>query len=175
VGTEIEAKLKVDSLQTAAEKLARLGAEFVQEQVQTDYYFDDAKTGLTKTDRCLRLRQQSADNQEKVLLTYKGAKEKDNFKKRQEVEIEVKDLDSTGKLLSALGYEQALVVEKKRRIWRLGSCRVCLDELPLLGSFLEIEGPDAEKIADVQSSLGLANLPHIPESYASLMSEKLRQ
>ncbi len=175
MGTEIEAKLKVDSLQTAAEKLARLGAEFVQEQVQTDYYFDDAKTGLTKTDRCLRLRQQSADNQEKVLLTYKGAKEKDNFKKRQEVEIEVKDLDSTGKLLSALGYEQALVVEKKRRIWRLGSCRVCLDELPLLGSFLEIEGPDAEKIADVQSSLGLANLPHIPESYASLMSEKLRQ
>ena len=175
MGTEIEAKLKVDSLQTAAEKLARLGAEFVQEQVQTDYYFDDAKTGLTKTDRCLRLRQQFADNQEKVLLTYKGAKEKDNFKKRQEVEIEVKDLDSTGKLLSALGYEQALVVEKKRRIWRLGSCRVCLDELPLLGSFLEIEGPDAEKIADVQSSLGLANLPHIPESYASLMSEKLRQ
>ncbi len=175
MGTEIEAKLKVDSLQTAAEKLARLGAEFVQEQVQTDYYFDDAKTGLTKTDRCLRLRQQSADNQEKVLLTYKGAKEKDNFKKRQEVEIEVKDLDSTGKLLSALGYKQALVVEKKRRIWRLGNCRVCLDELPLLGSFLEIEGPDAEKIADVQSSLGLANLPHIPESYASLMSEKLRQ
>ena len=175
MGTEIEAKLKVDSLQTAAEKLARLGAEFVQEQVQTDYYFDDAKTGLTKTDRCLRLRQQSADNQEKVLLTYKGAKEKDNFKKRQEVEIEVKDLDSTGKLLSALGYEQALVVEKKRRIWRLGSCRVCLDELPLLGSFLEIEGPDAEKIADVQSSLGLANLPHIPESYAKLMTEKLRQ
>ena len=175
MGTEIEAKLKVDSLQTAAEKLARLGAEFVQEQVQTDYYFDDAKTGLTKTDRCLRLRQQFADNQEKVLLTYKGAKEKDNFKKRQEVEIEVKDLDSTGKLLSALGYEQALVVEKKRRVWRLGSCRVCLDELPLLGSFLEIEGPDAEKIADVQSSLGLANLPHIPESYAKLMSEKLRQ
>jgi adenylate cyclase class 2 len=175
VGTEIEAKLKVDSLQTAAEKLARLGAEFVQEQVQTDYYFDDAKTGLTKTGRCLRLRQQFADNQEKVLLTYKGAKEKDNFKKRQEVEIEVKNLDSTGKLLSALGYEQALVVEKKRRVWRLGSCSVCLDELPLLGSFLEIEGPDAEKIANVQSSLGLENLPHIPESYASLMSKKLRQ
>jgi len=171
VGTEIEAKVKGDSLQTAAEKLARLGAEFVQEQVQTDYYFDDAKTGLNKTDRCLRLRQQFADNQEKVLLTYKGAKEKDNFKKRQEVEIEVKDLDSTGKLLSALGYEQALVVEKKRRVWRLGNCRVCLDELPLLGSFLEIEGPDAEKIADVQSSLGLANLSHIPESYAKLISE----
>jgi len=175
MGTEIEAKLKVDSLQMVAEKLAQLGAEFLQEQVQRDYYFDDAKAGLTKTDRCLRLRQQFTDDQEKLLLTYKGAKEKDNFKKRQELEIEVKDLDSTGKLLSALGYGQTLVVEKKRRIWQLGSCRVCLDELPLLGSFVEIEGPEGQKIADVQSSLGLANLSHISESYAELMTEKLRQ
>jgi len=171
MGTEIEAKLKVDSLQTPTEKLARLGAEFAQEQVQTDYYFDDANGALTKTDRCLRLRQQFADGHQKVLLTYKGAKEKNDFKKRKELELEVKDLDATASLLSALGFKQALVVEKKRRIWRLGSCRVCLDELPLLGSFLEIEGPDAEKIADVQSSLGLANSPHIQESYAKLISE----
>lgn len=171
MSTEIEAKLRVDSLQMVAEKLAQLGAELLQEQLQKDFYFDDAKAALTKTDSCLRLRQQFADNKEKVLLTYKGAKEKDNFKKRKELEIEVKDLDSAGKLLSALGYEQALVVEKKRRIWQLGNCRVCLDELPLLGSFVEIEGPDGRKIADVQSSLGLANLPHIPESYAKLISE----
>jgi len=171
MGTEIEAKLKVDSLQMVAEKLAQLGAEFLQEQLQTDYYFDDANAALIETDRCLRLRQQFTDDQEKLLLTYKGAKEKDNFKKRQELEIEVKDLDSTGKLLSALGYGQTLVVEKKRRIWQLGSCRVCLDELPLLGSFVEIEGPEGQKIDDVQRSLGLADSTHIPESYAKLISE----
>ena len=169
--TEIEAKLKVDSPQDIERRLAELGAEFLEEQLQTDYYFDDAKAGLTKTDRCLRLRQQFTDDQEKLLLTYKGAKEKDNFKKRKELEIEVKDLDSTGKLLSALGYGQTLVVEKKRRIWQLGSCRVCLDELPLLGSFVEIEGPDSQKIADVQRSLGLADSTHITESYAKLISE----
>jgi adenylate cyclase class 2 len=169
--TEIEAKLKVDSLQTVAEKLDQLGAEFLQEQLQKDLYFDDANAALIETDRCLRLRQQFADGQEKLLLTYKGAKEKDDFKKRKELEIEVKDLDSIGELLSALGYEQALVVEKKRRIWRLGSCRVCLDELPLLGSFVEIEGPDSRTIADVQRSLGLADSTHIPESYAKLISE----
>jgi adenylate cyclase, class 2 len=171
MGTEIEAKLKVNSLQTAAERLAELGAEFLQEQLQKDFYFDDANGAFTKVDKCLRLRQQFADGKENVFLTYKGAKEKDNFKKRQELEIEVKDLDSIRKLLSALGYEQMLIVEKKRRIWRLGNCRVCLDELPLLGSFVEIEGPDDRNIADVQSSLGLAHLPHIPESYAKLISE----
>jgi adenylate cyclase class IV len=68
-----------------------------------------------------------------------------------------------------------LVFEKKRRIWRLGQCEVALDELPLLGNFLEIEGPDDKKIANVQKKLELTNLPHISESYATLMEEKLHQ
>lgn len=74
-----------------------------------------------------------------------------------------------------MGYNKALVFEKKRQIWWFGECEVALDELPLLGFFLEIEGPDAEKIADVQKNLGLSDLPPILESYASLMEEKLRQ
>ena len=170
--TEIEAKLKVESHKEVIEKLAELGAEFLAEQLQTDSYFDDADRTLTETDRCLRLRRQSAGDEEKVFLTYKGAKEKDEFKKRQEIEIEIKGADSVEKLLSALAYEKVLVFEKKRRIWRLGDCKVALDELPLLGSFLEIEGPDDKKIADVQKNLGLADLPHITESYASLVAKK---
>ncbi len=48
--TEIEAKLKVDSLSEIECKLPELGAEFLAEQLQTDYHFDDANTTLTKTD-----------------------------------------------------------------------------------------------------------------------------
>ena len=173
--TEIEAKLKVDSLQEIKRKLAELGAEFLEEQLQTDYYFDDVNTKLTEGDRCLRLRRQMVGKSEKFLLTYKGAKEKNEFKKRREIEIEVGDADSAEKLLSALGYEKVLVFEKKRRIWRLGECEVSLDELPLLGGFVEIEGPDEERIADAQRNLGLANVPHIGESYAFLMDEELHR
>ena len=172
---EIEAKLKVDSLQEIVERLAELGAEFSEEQMQKDYYFDDANRTLTKADECLRLRRQLTGDDEKVFLTYKGAREKGKFKKRQEIEIEIKSADSAENLFLALGYEKALVFEKKRRIWRLGECEVALDELPLLGFFLEIEGPDGEKIADVQKKLGLENLPHISESYATLVAEKLHQ
>jgi len=171
--TEIEAKLKVESPQEVENRLAGLKAEFLEEQSQIDYYFDDVNRTLTKTDRCLRLRRQLTKEQEKVFLTYKGPKEKDQLKKRQEIEIEVGNVDSVRKLLSALGYDQALVVEKKRRIYRLGGCVVALDELPLLGSFVEIEGSDDEKIVNVQRDLGLADLQHIPISYASLMAEKL--
>ena len=171
---EIEAKLKVDSLQEIERKLPELGAEFLAEQLQTDYHFDDANTTLTKTDRCLRLRKQMAGKNKSLFLTYKGAKEKSNFKRRQEIEFEIKDADSVRKLLSALGYEQSLVVEKKRRLWQLGDCEVALDRLPLLGDFVEIEGPDEEKITTVQKSLGLTDLPHIAKSYASLMMQKLK-
>ena len=170
--TEIEAKLKVDSLPEIEHKLPELGAEFLAEQLQTDYHFDDANTTLTKTDRCLRLRKQMVGKNESLFLTYKGAKEKSNFKRRQEIEFEIKDADSVRKLLSALGYEQSLVVEKKRRLWKLGDCEVALDRLPLLGDFVEIEGPDEEKIATAQEKLGLSDLSHIAESYASLIAKK---
>lgn len=172
---EIEAKLKVDSLEQIERELNELGAEFVEQQLQTDHYLDDADGALTKTDRCLRLRRELAGNSERSFLTYKGAKEKDQFKKRRQIEIEIKDVDSVENLLSALGYEKALAFQKKRRNWRLGNCVVALDELPLLGSFVEIEGPSDEEIADVQTSLGLAGLPHIAESYALLIERKLRQ
>lgn len=173
--TEIEAKLKVDSLKEVTERLTQLRAEFLQEQIQTDYYFDDADRSLTRTDRCLRLRHLVAGGKEKFLLAYKGARERRRPKKRAEIEIEIEDGDSTKRLFSQLGYETALVVEKKRCIWRLGQCEVALDELPLLGSFVEIEGPEEGNISAVQEKLGLAHLPHIAETYACLVAKKLGQ
>ena len=173
--TEIEAKLKVDSLQEVERKLAEVGAEFVGEQLQTDTYFDNADGFLKSDDRALRVRRQRAGQKGKMFLTYKGAKEQNDFKKRQEIEIEIGDADSAEELLSALGYEKALVFEKKRRVWHLDDCIVSLDELPLLGSFVEIEGPDGQSIAGVRSKLGLSDLPHVIESYACLIEQKLCQ
>ena len=75
----------------------------------------------------------------------------------------------------ALGYKKTMTLEKKRRIWKLDECEIDLDELPLLGSFVEIEGPDSKKIAEVQRNLGLSKLSHIPETYTALIENKLRQ
>ena len=173
--TEIEAKLKVDSLPEVEQKLIELGARFLAERLQTDYHFDDAGATFARTDRCFRLRCQKDKENERFFLTYKGAREKSKFKKRQEIEIEVRDPHSARNLLSSLGYQEALVVEKTRRVWLLGDCEVDLDHLPLLGDFVEIEGPDEEKIAAVQKNLGLSSLPHIPKSYASMINEKLHE
>jgi len=169
---EIEAKLKIDSPSEVERKLTELDANFVAEQLQTDYFFDDANSTLTTADRCLRFRRQSVAGNERLFLTYKGAREKSNFKKRQEIDIEITDDQPIQMLLSALGYEKVQVVEKKRRLWKLGRCAVALDQLQLLGDFVEIEGPNNEEIADIQRSLGLAELTHIEKSYAQLIKEE---
>ena len=175
MGVEIEAKLKVDSLGQIEQRLGELDSEFVEEQLHMDHFFDGSGSTLTRTDRGLRLRRQSTDGGERYLLTYKGAKEKGPYKRRQEIEVEVGALDSARELLLELGFEQILVFEKKRRLWHVGGCEVALDHVPLLGSFVEIEGPDDERIAEVQSDLGLGDVPHIRHSYASMMDKKLRE
>lgn len=173
--TEIEAKLKVESLDEVKNKLIELGAEFVGEQSQEDILFDDTTGTMAKNDSCLRLRKQVMSGRTKYILAYKGAKEKSSFKKRCEIEIEVNNGDSAKELLSALGYEKKLVVEKNRFLWKLRGCEIALDTLKLLGYFVEIEGLNEKAIKDVQKSLGLENLKHIPKSYASLVSEMLHR
>jgi len=172
---EIETKLKVESFDDIIKRLNQLGAEFVTDQSQQDFYFDDTEANMAKSDRALRLRRQINAQNEKIILTYKGPKQPSNLKKRRQIETEVVDLDSAEKILSALGYNRVLVVEKKRSTWQLDDCEVALDEVSSLGSFVEIEGPANKKIADVQQRLGLADLPHIKETYACLLAEKLSQ
>lgn len=167
---EIETKLKVDSLDEVESKLRDAGAEFVAEQHQLDEQFDDANKGVSSTDQCLRIRRQVVNGSETYILTYKGKKESSNIKKRREIEVEVCDAEALKKILSALGYEPVLSVEKVRRLWKLGGCEVALDRLPQLGQFVEIEGPDDQSIAAVKDTLGLSELKHIKRSYAGMVA-----
>jgi hypothetical protein len=50
---------------------------------------------------------------------------------------------------------------------------VCLDELPLLGKFIEVEGENADKISVVLEALSLSGLEHIDDGYARLIKDKL--
>ena len=173
MGVEIEAKLKVDSLPDVERKLKELGADFVAEQSQRDIQFDDVDGSLIPSDRCLRLRSQSVGENRRFFLTYKGAKEKSDFKKRQEIEIEIDNAEMMQNLLLALGYQKVLVVEKKRRLFRFGHCDVALDQVTSLGSFVEIEGSDDKTIANVQKRLGLSHFHSIAKSYPQLIREIL--
>jgi adenylate cyclase class 2 len=169
---EIEAKLKVDSLGPIEEKLRALGGSFAGQRFQCDCYFDDSESRMIKSDTCLRLRYQKADNGQEVFVTFKGPKEAGRYKSRREIEFEVGDAEAAEKLFLELGYAKSEVVEKIRRLWQLGGCQIGLDDVKGLGSFVEIEGPDEQIIAEVQEQMGLADSRHVKKSYAALIREK---
>jgi len=176
MGTEIEAKLKVESLTEVEQRLQAVGAEFVAEQNQSDAYYDDPVRALAGGDRCLRVRlrvrrQQTADRQE-VVLTYKGPKQRDDFKKRLELEVLVSDGETLEQILTELGYQRTITVKKRRRLWRQGDCLVALDDVAGLGQFVEIEGPDDRAIKAVQKGLGLDGVMHIRKGYAHLLAAR---
>jgi adenylate cyclase class 2 len=170
---EIEAKLKVGSLDAVERELGACGATLLGATVQTDAYFDTVARDFTRGDKALRLRRERSGQQERLILAYKGPKQADDYKKRVEVELEMSDGAAAEALLVALGYDKALAFNKRRRRWRLCECEVALDELPLLGTFVEIEGPDSRTILHVQEILGLSHVPHTRESYASLIDREL--
>lgn len=170
---EIECKVKVDSHAGVVAALGEVGAEFVGSYLLRDVYFDFAGDSLQMADCGLRIRRQISDDGEKVIVTYKGPMEDSPFKSREEVETAVGDFEFMSKILLALGMKKNIVIEKKRDVWLYGGCEVCLDELPLLGLFIEVEGENEEDIFSVLEALSLSDLKHIDSGYAGLACKKL--
>jgi len=170
---EIEKKVKVESLEEVVGRLREAGAEYVGQVSQRDVYLDDDEGSLRGSDRGLRVRREEKGGMARVLLTYKGPREKAKFKRRAEVEVEVGDAGLVEEVFGEVGYGRRLVVEKKREIWRMGGCEVCLDDVQLLGTFVEIEGADDEAIEEAAERLGLGELEHIGEGYAAMTRRKL--
>jgi adenylate cyclase class 2 len=97
------------------------------------------------------------------------------LKSREEIEVEVSDPDAAASLVERLGYLRTLSFEKRRESWELEGCKVELDELPHLGKFVEIEGPDEASVMRVRERLGLASRPIVKSGYISLLMSHLQE
>ncbi|MBN1512032.1 MAG: class IV adenylate cyclase [Phycisphaerae bacterium] len=170
---EIEAKLKVESLEAVRERLQAVEAVFVRDVTERNLQYDSADGRLRRGDSVLRIRSLEVHRGAALpaTLTYKGPRLPGRVKHRTEIELAVPDAESATGLLEALGYVRLCLLEKRRETWQLESCHVELDELPYLGSFVEIEGPDEASITRVQQRLGLSDRPHIPQGYIALLHQ----
>jgi len=168
---EIEAKIKVDNLDPVAKRLENLGARFVAQQKQSDVYFSDADGAMEQRGCGLRLRSETVGGKTVSILTFKGARQDGVYKIRPEYETSVTDGEAMVKILEGLGLHAALTVVKTRQMWELDGCEVCLDEVPPLGCFVEIEGESDTAIKAVLTRLQLADMPHIVEGYAAMMTK----
>jgi adenylate cyclase class 2 len=135
---EVEIKLRA-AHGTVRERLAATDATREGRRTQRDVYYDAPHREFAATDEALRIRHESAEGGETVVLTYKGARVEGAGKSRPEHETAVGDGDAAAAVLEGLGFEPAATVEKEREVWRWGEETVVLDAVAGLGEFVEVE------------------------------------
>jgi adenylate cyclase class 2 len=101
-------------------------------------------------------------------LTVKYREATARFKSRREIELRVGTPGRVPDVLALMGFRVEWFYEKIRECWRYRGCSVALDELPLVGCFIEVEGPDEETIDAILAELGLDPGAHVEESYFGL-------
>ena len=174
--TEIEIKVKVEEHEGVRGRLREVGAERVGTVLETNRIFDSGDGSLHRAGKALRVRS-SVDVETKKaahVMTFKGPRKPGPLKVREELEVEVEDGEKAAAILRAMGYVVTLAFEKRRESWRLEPCKIELDELPHLGCFVEIEGPDERVILATRRELGLDTRPSITEAYVGLLMDELR-
>ncbi|AQQ08971.1 Diacylglycerol kinase [Sedimentisphaera cyanobacteriorum] len=167
MSTEIEYKAKLDSLSIFLDKLSRKGAALGSSVLQRDYYFDDHPGSLFSRGESLRLREETDLNSGKTViwLCLKGKRQDSQIKTRTENETRIDNFQEMLSILNGLGYTTKLAFDKKRFHWHFQNCLICIDTLPHLGDFVEIEGQNEQSINSVCRELGLS-LPPERCSYA---------
>ncbi len=177
MSVEHEAKMAVGDHRPVRAALERAEAERVAAMLEENVFYDTADRRLLAAGSGMRLRvhRMLADGGTNVRMTFKGPKQPGLLKLRREIEFGVDDGDAAGELLAALGYEPIIRFEKRRERWRLGGCVVELDEMPRLGCFVEIEGPDEPTIMSIRQRLGLEDAELIADSYAAMLDAHLKE
>lgn len=177
MAVELEAKVKVDSHDPVRTMLLQLGAQRISRVLETNTFFDTPTRTLLSQDRGLRLRikHDLERDTSKAVVTYKGPRQPGALKQREELEYEVSDAPAAAASFNALGFATELSFQKRRESWRVNACLVELDDMPILGTFVEIEGPTADEVESVRRALKLDALELINDSYIAMLVAELER
>lgn len=159
---EIEVKARIE--EDLSNKILEMGGKFLSEKHQEDVYFEHPCKSFLESDEALRLR---VENNRSV-LTFKGKREGEELKIREELEIEINDFKTLIDILEKLGFKRAYVIRKKRKEFLLNKSIICLDDVEGLGSFVELEG--GPEIMEIAKKLGLKDLT--TDSYLEMIIKK---
>lgn len=169
---EIEIKAYCDNHDNVIEKIISLGGRLSKTLRERDIYYNHPARNFKETDECLRIR--IVDN--KNILTYKGPKIDQNTKSRFEEEVEFVDLDSMIIILSKLGFVEVDEIIKDRDLYIINDIEVCIDKVEDLGSFVELEKRDMDRVTvekelfELAKDLGLSQFERT--SYLELKQKK---
>lgn len=149
---ELECKLKISDPKALAATLHSLGADFHGRALEKNWVFD--RNGELKAKwELLRLRM--VGDEESGEITHKAPAPEGEYKCRIETQTKVADAASARAIFEALGYKNEWYYEKYRSHFEYLGCEVVIDEMPVVGSFIEIEAPDEATIDCILNNLGI--------------------
>lgn len=169
---ELEVKAPCRDLVGLERRLLSLGARHLEDLEQVDMYLSHPVRDFGATDEALRLRREN----ERSRITYKGPKLDQDTKMREEIELEVEDLERMSMLLERVGFRPFMKVVKRRRVLELEGVHFCLDRVEGLGDFVEMEyqgqdlGEGKRRINELRTRLELEGNER--RSYLELLLEK---
>lgn len=180
---EVEIKAKVENEDKLKKKLRELGAEKKATVFEEDIYFQHPSRDFAESDEALRLRRSIEKTKEsakklgeRFFLTYKGKKIDKKTKTREEISVEVNNLEKAEKILERLGFKEVARIKKSRELYELGEYLISIDSVENLGKFAEIEKKSenysVEEMLSFMKKLGLKE--SIRESYLELLLNLLK-
>ncbi len=140
---EVELKFPVGDLSQLRQQLTELGADWFDTRDEEDTYYAHPSRDFARTDEALRIRRVGRS----ARITYKGPRLDAETKSRRELELPLGEseaaTDGWASLLEALGFRPVATVRKHRFkarvLWQGREIEASLDEVELVGTFIELE------------------------------------
>jgi len=176
---EIEAKLRIRDtreIDNVRERLRSCKAIPLTCGIEHDTFFDLPDHSIARQGKAVRLRVMMDEHGKLMqsVLTYKGPQQAAQYKTREEIELQLhRQVQPAEQILERLGLRKVIQYQKRREAWRLDTCCITLDQLPRLGCFIEIEGPDEETITRMIDTLHLSSAPRESRTYLEMILESI--
>lgn len=172
---EIELKFKIENIESILTFLEKQGCEISPMNYQYDTIYVKDLNHVESTEGSIWLRVRKTND--KIELNYK--KQSAKKMESEEIEFEVSSYEKANSFLKALGFQEWVQVNKKRRYTKYQDYNICIDEVERLGTFIEIEllieeqtNEDyEEKILNVAKEMGIDILNRINSHYDTMVSE----
>lgn len=177
---EIEAKIGITEEEALSILSTLTGKRLeIEDERELNTLYDDATGSLHFKGICLRLRRVDTylRGRTAYLLTYKGVAKGGRYKKREELETFLSEEESATIMAihERLGFHSSFYYEKRRRSASYNDCTICVDLIPHLGWFLEVEGPSERHITRIMKEFGLQDRPCLKDGYPTLIQRYMKQ
>ncbi len=115
------------------------------------------------------------DEGNKITMTYKHTYNTQSAMGTEEIDLTVSNFNDAVSFMNSLGFEDMLTQENYREAWEKSGVQVTLDEWPVIGKIVEIEGSTEVEIQATSRALGFDYAQAVFGGVGSLYFAKYRK